>query len=284
MVCKVYLLFVLAIVFNTTCILAFEICETIIIKGPIEKNKSPYISSNKSIENCEIVLGSIQIYTAILSSEIQFKKLVEVTDYVLIFQPYGVKSLDEIFPKLTIIRGDRLYQNYALTLFLSTQLLNLNFKSLKSIQRGSVFISRLSSTCYVRTINWNYIIKENKAPGLITTTNNDCHLEKCQKNCNNYCWSERECQNICPNECENNCNIKTGTCCENSNCMHCNNHTQCVACKNLRNFLNGECVKECPADTLLYENHSCISFFDCSVNSTHLTRNYYNYDNKFKCL
>ena len=191
---------------------------------------------------------------------------------------------------MSIIRGDRVYKDFALTVFSSIQLLNLNFKSLISIQRGSVFISRLSLACYIKTIDWNYILKENKNTGLITATNNDCHFEKCQVNCsttNNLnsnnekrCWTEHDCQIICPIECPNNCNVNTGKCCKNSSCMHCYNDTNCVGCSNLRNLLTGECVNQCPSETLVYENHSCISFFDCMTNSTYLTRNYFNYNNK----
>ncbi len=212
------------------------------IQGPLRRNAEPHISLNKSIKNCEIILGNIQIYNAKFDSNIQFTNLIEVTEYIIIFQPLNIKSLQEIFPKLAIIRGDRLYQNYALTIFFSTEILNLNIKNLISIQRGSVFISKLLPTCYINTIDWNYILKDNKNTALITATNNDCHFEKCQSNCSittsisanteaiPRCWSERDCQIICPNECAHNCNVNTGKCCKNPNCMHCYNDTHCVAC------------------------------------------------------
>ena len=255
----------------------------------------PSVSINKSIKNCEIILGSIQIYNVKFdSSLIQFTNLIEVTDYILIFQIKNVKNLGEIFPKLSIIRGDRLYQNYALTIFFSSTLVNLNIKSLISIQRGSIFISKLLPTCYITTVDWNYILKDKRNSALITATNNDCHFEKCPKNCsvtnslNNIdarprCWSERDCQIICPNSCINNCNLITRNCCNNIKCMHCYNDSNCVACENLRNFVTGECVDECPENTLLYEMHSCINFLDCTLNSTFLTQNYYNFENK-SCL
>ncbi len=258
-----------------------EICQSVIIQGSMLSETT--ISLNKSIKSCEIILGSIQIYYAKLDS-IQFTNLIEVTDYILIFQIQNIKTLSELFPKLSIIRGDRLYQNYALTIFLSTALLNLNLKNLISIQRGSIFISKLIPTCYITTVDWNYILKDDKNTALITATNNDCHFENCQKNCTSSnsrtrCWSERDCQLICPNECPNNCNINTLKCCKNLNCMHCYNDTTCVACTNLRNFITGECVDTCPSGTLLYESHSCLNFIDCTLNSTFLTRRYFIYEN-----
>lgn len=272
---------------------AFQVCPSVTIQGPIAKNLDT-TKQESSIENCEIILGNIRILNAQFDTTISFKNLIEVTDYIIIFQPINLSTLKQLFPKLAIIRGDRLFKNYALTIFFSSTLINLNFNNLIAIQRGSIFISRLIHTCYINTIDWSYIIKDdssgNKNLALITSTNNDCHFERCPKSCKQTigsadneakfrCWSEHDCQIICPNECANNCNINTGECCDNKNCMHCYNSTKCVLCSKLRNLQNGECVDKCPVNTLLYETHSCIKYLDCTLNSIYLTRNYYIYEN-----
>lgn len=215
-------------------------------------------------------------------SSIFFPNLVEITDYLLIFQAQNIQSLDRLFPKLSIIRGDNLFKNYALVTFLTNSLLQLNLKSLVSIQKGSVLFSRLYHTCYVNTIDWTYLLKDNTKPTM-ALVKNDCFTQTCQNACKSNstgtlnCWNDNTCQLKCSKDCPNSCNLdNTAECCSNSLCLNCRNDSTCVACAYVRDLSTGECMKECPVDTLEYNSHSCIRVKDCSnVNTRSLIKSHH---------
>ena len=151
-----------------------------------------------------------------------FPNLVEITDHLLIFQAKHVFSLENVFPKLALIRGHNLFKSYGLVIFLTNSLLRINLKSLMSISRGSILLNRLYHACYIHTIDWSYLSKE--AP-TIALTNNECFSQACHSNCkNNNCWhsNENSCQLKCSDKCANNCYLdKVSECCSNELCMHC---------------------------------------------------------------
>lgn len=49
--------------------------------------------------------------------DLTFPELVEITDYLLLFNTEGLKSLAHLFPNLQVIRGNHLITNYALVIF-----------------------------------------------------------------------------------------------------------------------------------------------------------------------
>lgn len=212
----------------------------------------------------------------------------------MIFNLKQVKTLDQIFPKLSIIRGDQLYKNFSLIILLSTSLERLNLINLVSIERGSVFISRLYQACNLDTISWNYLTKDKNAQSpVITLTNNDCSInnfspKKClisydtKNRSTSYYWNDKSCQIICPFECSNSCNLATEKCCSSEKCLYCDKNELCVACKNYRDLSTGKCVESCMNHTLQYENHSCVNVIDCSSisNYTRLSK-YYILNEKF---
>lgn len=46
----------------------------------------------------------------------------EITGYLLFFRVFGIKSLGNLFPNLTVIRGERLITHYALIIYEMTDL------------------------------------------------------------------------------------------------------------------------------------------------------------------
>lgn len=46
----------------------------------------------------------------------------EITGYLLFFRVFGLKSLRNLFPNLTVIRGERLKSHYALIIYELTDL------------------------------------------------------------------------------------------------------------------------------------------------------------------
>jgi hypothetical protein len=219
---------------------------------------------------------------SLISQDYLFPHLVEITDYLLVFQVQNVHSLDVLFPRLSVIRGHNLFKNYALIVFLTNSLLKLNLIRLIHIESGSILFSRLHHTCYVNTIDWNYILKDPIAnKPAITLINNECVSEGCMVKCKSSqgCWNENQCQLKCPKNCSNGCNLDdmvSNSCCSNSSlCLYCNKDNDCISCLNYRNMVTGRCVNECPTNTLIYRAHSCIKIEDCSNDATSLIKGHF---------
>lgn len=256
-----------------TCCLVIEatghqhvICSSITLQGPINSTKF-----NK-IRNCSVIVGHVRLLNARLDDpDASFVNLVEITDYLLVFQLHGRTSLATLFPKLTLIRGDQLFkQTFALVLFLASSLRDINIYNLMEIKHGTVLLSRLYQACYVNTVDWNYLIKNSTKPATIALSNNDCMNQICPAGSN--CWSETRYQLKC-NKCEACELTNTSICCNNSLCGYCFNQ-QCLTCSRYRNLLTGECVTECPSSMLDYEGHSCIRVEDCSTSRKSLVKSF----------
>ncbi len=230
-------------------------CSSISIQGPTS------IARFKKIRNCNIVIGNVRILNAqfdaqaptlpnqtVPENEIFFPNLVEITDYLLIFQAQQLQSLERLFPRLTIIRGDVLFKNYALIIFLTNSLLQINLKSLVSINRGSVLLTRLYHTCYVSTIDWDYLIQE-PSEGIKPTmalVKNDCLAQVCPSECRTNgssvpsCWNGHTCQLKCSDRCSGSCNLQNvSECCSNELCLNCNRDASCIGCRKFRNLQTG---------------------------------------------
>jgi len=223
-------------------------------------------------------------------NELVFQNLVEITDYLLIFQAQNIDNLGRLFPKLSIIRGDKLFKNYALIIFLTNSLLQVNLNSLTSIQKGSILLSRLYHTCYINTVDWNHLLKQKSSiKPTIALVNNDCYTQSCKTACKNQiaeanqnCWNEKDCQLKCSNECKNGCNLNNiSQCCTNSLCLNCYNDSTCLACSKYRDLKTGTCLNQCPLNTVVYEEHSCLKIEDCSLDSTSLIKNYHIFNQSY---
>lgn len=68
------------------------------------------------LENCSVIEGHLQILLMFKTRpedfHLSFPKLIMITDYLLLFRVYGLESLKDLFPNLTVIRGSRLFFNY----------------------------------------------------------------------------------------------------------------------------------------------------------------------------
>ena len=217
-----------------------------------------------------------------------FPNLIEITDYLLVFQVQGASSLGELFPRLTLIRGDKLFkQNYALIVFLTNSLLKLDLSSLVEIRRGTVLLSRLYHCCYAHTVNWQRLLTDNttEQQPTLSLLNSDCGLvQLCPVQCPGGCWSEVNCQLSCSSECTdkgygcdlsivNNRNNNATSCCSSSLCRYCLNGSTCLVCAKYRDLISGKCVDECPVSTsLIYEQHSCVRLIDCSNEKNSLVK------------
>lgn len=73
------------------------------------------------LENCTVVTGFLSL--ALMSNEscnydnYRFPKLREITDFLVIYNIVNLKTFKTIFPNLTVIRGRRVFLNYAFGIF-----------------------------------------------------------------------------------------------------------------------------------------------------------------------
>ncbi|XP_012584910.1 PREDICTED: uncharacterized protein LOC101634182 [Condylura cristata] len=115
------------------------------------------------LANCSVIEGHLQILLMFKTRpedfrDLSFPKLTMITDYLLLFRVYGLESLKDLFPNLTVIRGSRLFFNYALVVFEMVHLKELGLYSLMNITRGSVRIEKNNELCYLATIDWSRIL------------------------------------------------------------------------------------------------------------------------------
>ncbi|RXM93482.1 Insulin receptor [Acipenser ruthenus] len=170
------------------------------------------------IENCTVIEGHLQILLMFKTkpsdfSGLRFPKLVMITDYLLLFRVYGLESLRDLFPNLTVIRGTHLFFNYALVLFEMLQLKEIGLHSLMNVTRGAVRIEKNPELCYLSTLDWskildsvedNYIVsnKDDRECGDVcpgTIKGKGCIQTAFNVHFGERCWTQDHCQRVVPN-------------------------------------------------------------------------------------
>ncbi|KAL4222001.1 hypothetical protein ACF0H5_018047 [Mactra antiquata] len=262
------------------CSSAYVTCEKTVC-GSIDIRKEEEMHLMKF---CNIVEGNLTVALIETVSVEDYRYyanpgLIEITDYLLLFRVYQLRSIEILFPNLVVIRGDKLFTDYyALYVFEMPDLVDLGLKSLTTISRGSVRLEKNPSLCYVETIDWDAIVvdsadnyfKDNKVE-------REC-WNKCSSNCvttlvvNNYvprCWNENSCQKIvsCPERCPTGvCN--GDTCCHDNCLAGCTGTTvqQCTACRYVSYQDNSgviSCTELCPSGTYMFRNRRCLLENEC---------------------
>ncbi|XP_013383193.1 insulin receptor isoform X2 [Lingula anatina] len=251
-----------------------EICKSVDIRNNVSMFQ-------KSLENCTVIEGYLQILLIDGNPEdfekLHFPKLVEVTDYVLLYRVNGMRTLRNIFPNLTVIRGKKLFFDYALVGYEMFGLEEVGLVSLTTITRGAVRFEDNPKLCFLKTVDWNKIAPngihhfrnnptsdncpaEADCPGRCPTEENDGKVVK-------HCWTKRDCQKICPDNCRDACYYPPGSnqpkCCHRECLGTCNGSAlhQCAACKHVN--IRGTCVAKCGQGLLEYEGRRCINIYEC---------------------
>uniref|UniRef100_A0A8C1V506 Receptor protein-tyrosine kinase n=1 Tax=Cyprinus carpio TaxID=7962 RepID=A0A8C1V506_CYPCA len=181
-----------------------------------------YKTLRKFYENCEVVMGNLEITSIERNRNLSFLKSIrEVTGYVLV----ALNQFDYLpLENLRIIRGTKLYEGrYALNKFL----------------------------CHADTIHWNDIIKNPRSELLVVPSNNSGR--RCHRSCNGRCWGHQEdqCQSltktVCAEQCDGRCfGPYVSNCCHRECAGGCfgPKDTDCFACTNFND--SGACVTQCP--------------------------------------
>uniref|UniRef100_A0A8C7GV27 Receptor protein-tyrosine kinase n=1 Tax=Oncorhynchus kisutch TaxID=8019 RepID=A0A8C7GV27_ONCKI len=207
-----------------------------------------YRTLRKYYENCEVVMGNLEITSIDRSRDLSFLRSIrEVTGYVLV----ALNQFDYLpLENLRIIRGTKMYEDrYALAIFLNYRrdgnfgLRQLGLKNLTEILQGGVYVDQNKFLCHADTIHWQDIVKNARVSPLV----------KCHVSCNGRCWGPKEdqCQTltktVCAEQCDGRCfGPWVSNCCHRECAGGCSGpkDTDCFACTNFND--SGACVTQCP--------------------------------------
>uniref|UniRef100_A0A8D2ZU03 Tyrosine-protein kinase receptor n=1 Tax=Scophthalmus maximus TaxID=52904 RepID=A0A8D2ZU03_SCOMX len=242
------------------------------------------VTNLQSLENCTIIEGHLKILLMFKTKIEDFRglsypKLRVVTDYVLLFRVYGLETLSDLFPNLTVVRGNNLFFNYALVLYEMLQLKELGLHSLMNITRGAVRIEKNPDLCYLATLDWSKIL-DTVEDNFIVANKNDrecgdvcpgtaqgqtiCSQNTINGHFRGRCWSQNHCQRMCLDNCKHGACSLQGQCCHDQclgGCSEPGNASSCVACRNLQH--GNSCVEKCPAGYYVFRGWRCVSFSFC---------------------
>uniref|UniRef100_A0A3B3XDD0 Receptor protein-tyrosine kinase n=1 Tax=Poecilia mexicana TaxID=48701 RepID=A0A3B3XDD0_9TELE len=218
-----------------------------------------YRTLRKLYENCEVVMGNLEITSIDRNRNLSFLKSIrEVTGYVLVaLNQFEYLPLEN----LRIIRGTKLYESrYALAIFLNYRrdgfygLRQLGLRNLTEILSGGVYVDQNKFLCHADTIHWRDIIKNPQAELLVVPSNNSNNgCRRCHRSCIGRCWGpqESQCQtltkSVCAEQCDGRCfGPYVSDCCHRECAGGCSGpkDTDCFACTNFNN--SGACVTQCP--------------------------------------
>ena len=160
-------------------IISFAVCSSIYIDG--------MYSYNVGLRECTIIRGSLQIAKFGNGSEeyytkLTFPKLREISEFLLVYELPGLRSLANIFPSLSVIQGQKLFNGNALVIHDMRDLEEVGLLQLRVIQSGAVSIKGNPQLCYVDTIDWTAMSRDLGCPRDVITMNRDAN----------------ECVDVCP--------------------------------------------------------------------------------------
>lgn len=214
------------------------------------------------LRGCQVVEGSVII---LLMDDItqdrfvnfSFPDLVEITGFLMLYRISGIKSLNDLFPNLAVIRGKELFKDYSLIIYEGINLEDVGLTKLQTIVRGGVRIEKNDFLCFTDRVDWSLIAPE--GDHVITKNRLSAHCPLCQSHCPNPKNDPKSSHTLCWNQhnCQIKCNCPSGTvcsdnktCCDKSCIGGCkdNNPKACIACKNITVDENGQtvCKNSCP--------------------------------------
>lgn len=237
----------------------------------------------RRLENCTVIEGYLHILLISRGDDYRsyrFPKLTVITEYLLLFRVAGLESLGDLFPNLTVIRGWKLFYNYALVIFEMTHLKDIGLHSLRNITRGAIRIEKNADLCYLSTVDWslildavsnNYIVgnKPPKECGDLCPRSAEekplCEKTSINNEYNYRCWTPTSCQKTCPSSCGKRACTDDDQCCHPEclgGCSAPDNDTACVACRHY--YFLGTCVTQCPHNTYRFEGWRCVDRDFCA--------------------
>ncbi|KAB1253761.1 Epidermal growth factor receptor, partial [Camelus dromedarius] len=218
-----------------------------------------FVSLQRMFNNCEVVLGNLEITYMQNSYDLSFLKTIqEVAGYVLI----ALNTVEKIpLENLQIIRGNVLYENTHALAVLSnygankTGLRELPMRNLQEILQGAVRFSNNPSLCSVETVQWRDIVNNEFLSNMsMDFQNQPGGCPKCDPSCvNGTCWGagKENCQKltkvICAQQCSGRCRGRSPSdCCHNQCAAGCTGprESDCLVCRKFRD--EATCKDTCP--------------------------------------
>ncbi|XP_005061406.1 PREDICTED: receptor tyrosine-protein kinase erbB-3 [Ficedula albicollis] len=150
-----------------------------------------YQTLHKMYNNCEIVMGNLEIVLIDHSQDLSFLQTIrEVTGYILIaMNVFAALPLQN----LRVIRGTQFYEErFALFVLLNynpnnTQALRqLRLHQLTEILAGGVYIEKNAQLCHVDTVEWRDIMRDTRLEPLVRDNGHGC--APCHESCGGHCW------------------------------------------------------------------------------------------------
>uniref|UniRef100_A0A8K9WR64 Receptor protein-tyrosine kinase n=1 Tax=Oncorhynchus mykiss TaxID=8022 RepID=A0A8K9WR64_ONCMY len=207
-----------------------------------------YRTLKKHYENCEVVMGNLEITSIDRNRNLSFLKSIrEVTGYVLV----ALNQFDSLpLENLRIVRGTKLYEGrYALAIFLNYRrdgfygLRQLGLRNLTEILNGGVYVDQNKFLCHADTIHWRDIIKN---PQTVCAEQCVCVcVYTCVSNVNPVLSTVTK--TVCAEQCDGRCfGPYVSNCCHRECAGGCSGpkDTDCFACTNFND--SGACVTQCP--------------------------------------
>uniref|UniRef100_A0A665XDH1 Receptor protein-tyrosine kinase n=1 Tax=Echeneis naucrates TaxID=173247 RepID=A0A665XDH1_ECHNA len=199
-----------------------------------------YRTLRKYYENCEVVMGNLEITSIDRSRDLTFLRSIrEVTGYVLV----ALNQFDYLpLENLRIIRGTKLYEDsYSLAIFLNYRRDgNFGLRQLGLKNLTGEWLNYLSVTC----VSMRCAQSASEVQAL---------KPFCHRSCNGRCWGPKEdqCQSltktVCAEQCDGRCfGPYVSDCCHRECAGGCYGpkDTDCFACTNFND--SGACVTQCP--------------------------------------
>lgn len=96
-----------------------KVCRSMDIRNKVQ--------ALQKLSGCRVVEGFVRVVLIDRANEtdydrFSFPDLHEITDYLLVYRVTGLTSLGQLFPNLTVIRGNSLFVDYALVVYEMFQL------------------------------------------------------------------------------------------------------------------------------------------------------------------
>uniref|UniRef100_A0A8D1HEJ9 Receptor protein-tyrosine kinase n=1 Tax=Sus scrofa TaxID=9823 RepID=A0A8D1HEJ9_PIG len=218
-----------------------------------------FLSLQRMFNNCEVVLGNLEITYMQNSYNLSFLKTIqEVAGYVLI----ALNTVEKIpLENLQIIRGNVLYENTHALAVLSnygankTGLRELPMRNLQEILQGAVRFSNNPALCHAESIQWRDIVNSDFLSNMSMDFQSQLgSCPKCDPGClNGSCWGagKENCQKltkvICAQQCSGRCRGRSPSdCCHNQCAAGCTGprESDCLVCRRFRD--EATCKDTCP--------------------------------------
>ncbi|PAA54798.1 hypothetical protein BOX15_Mlig016060g2, partial [Macrostomum lignano] len=273
----------------------FKLCGSVSI--------SVYTDSEQigAASNCTVINGHLMISLLNVGNgteepeiagpkgRVYFPYLREVSEYVLLYRVSGLTSLDQLFPKLSVVRGMKTLDEYSFVLFDVLHLTSIGLPWLRHIGGpGGLRVDNSPMLCYLNTVHWSRVLGpryaslmhfnhlqdqsqcSNPCPGEFTEVTIGSSVKRAYKShCPGHCWNQDHCQSLCSESCgEAGCRVDNASlansCCH-ANCLAgCDGPSDrnCVACRYFR--FNDRCVSACPPGHLELDGWLCVPSEQCT--------------------